>query len=436
MIETLSLMACVLLPAQSADRSDWLLLPRFNPALEMVYRGSFNEQGTDGEVQFTRSYRLHTVDFVLEVNPRGAEIACLTILRQRHAQDNRIENATPSSVRMETIRVGRQGHLTFASGVSIHVPFEGPPKVELGKFVAVPRKPVGLDSRWTVEESNRPPQLWTVSGTDTVNATACVRLVGVQQSDDWDHPRADSTAWRRLDTVWIAPRLGLAYRVERVIEKRPPAQMAVTYKSVLRYELDQRTEYPRGLADDIRREITQARTLTDLAAPLLPAPTKFLSEIDALLGRISYHQRNYTAPPPYGEALLQLKRRLESARRGEAAPTPPAPNPTQSAVATLGQPAPDFVIPEFTGADLARLRRWKGKPLLMVFFNPKFATAEDVLRLGQEVQDAGRNEVAVIALAMSGDVDAVRKQRSVLHLTVPILNGTSLRQSYGVEATP
>jgi peroxiredoxin len=202
------------------------------------------------------------------------------------------------------------------------------------------------------------------------------------------------------------------------------------------YELEQRTEYPRSIRDDIRREITQARTFAELANPLLPAPAKYTSQIETLLGRIAYHQQHYAAPPPYAEALLHLQRRLEAARRGEAAPTPPPPEPGTSALAALGRPAPEFVIPDFTSPQSAGLHRWKGKPILMVFYNPKSILVEEVLQLAQEVQNAGRGEVAVLALAMSQDAEAVRQQRANLHLSVPVLNGTGLRQSYGVEATP
>jgi peroxiredoxin len=316
------------------------------------------------------------------------------------------------------------------------VPLEGPPTAEFGAFVEVPRHRVGPGAGWVVEEDNRPPRAWTVAGTDTVNATTCVKLVGVQKSDDWDKPRADRAAWRRQDTVWVAPRLGIAYRVERVIERREPAHREPGYKSVLRYELDQRTEYPRGIGEDIRREITQARTFAEQAAPLLPAPAKYQAQIDTLLARIKYHQEHYPAPPPYGEAVVHLQRRLEAAKRGEAAPTPPSSPSEAPAVAAVGRPAPDFVIPDLTGGDPARLRRWKGKPIVMAFYNPRSLYAEEVLRLAQEISDAHTDRVTVLALAMSSDADAVRKQHAGLKLTVPVLNGTGLRQRYAVEATP
>jgi hypothetical protein len=39
-------------------------------------------------------------------------------------------------------------------------------------------------------EEGQPIRSWSVAGTELINATSCVKLVGVQQSDDWDRPRA------------------------------------------------------------------------------------------------------------------------------------------------------------------------------------------------------------------------------------------------------
>ena len=102
------------------------------------------------------------------------------------------------------------------------MPLEGPPTVECGAFAAVPDGKVAADSTWEAGEPGRPVHAWRVVGPDTVVGARCLKLEGVQKSEDWDKPRADHTAWRRTDTVWLAPRLGVAARVERVIERREP----------------------------------------------------------------------------------------------------------------------------------------------------------------------------------------------------------------------
>jgi peroxiredoxin len=105
-------------------------------------------------------------------------------------------------------------------------------------------------------------------------------------------------------------------------------------------------------------------------------------------------------------------------------------------VAALGQPAPDFVAPDFTGRESARLRRFQGRPVLMIFYSPASPTTDELLQFAQIVHDRFHDQVAVVGLAMSDDAERVRRQHADLKLSFPILNGKGLRISYAVEATP
>src|SRR5438874_2372588 len=80
--------------------------------------------------------------------------------------------------------------------------------------------------------------------------------------------RGDSTAWQRRDTVWLSPQLGIAYRVERIIEQRDPLRKEPTHRSVMRYDLDSRLTYPGKLFDDRVHEIRQTRKFWDEAVPM------------------------------------------------------------------------------------------------------------------------------------------------------------------------
>ena len=167
-------------------------------------------------------------------------------------------------------------------------------------------------------------------------------------------------------------------------------------------------------------------------------PGPYAAQIDALLGRMKYHTDHHTVSlPVYREPLLHLQRRLEAARRGDAAPAvAPLERDSSSSSAVVGKPVPDFLTTDYTSKESGRLRRWKGKPLLMVFYNPTSSLAEDPLRLGEEISAASRGEVGVVGLAMSADAEAVRKHRAELKLTMPVYDGRGLRQGYAVEATP
>ncbi len=409
MIATLSLMSCVLVAAQPADHAEWLLRPQLGRAQEFTYRGTYEEKATGRDSEFERKYTVRVVAFVLEATPRGAQTAFVTVLRPRNARGGRVEEAPPSSARLEVLRVDDQGRISGDVPTGLAAPLEGPPTLELGAFVEAPRQTVGTGKSWVVEEAGRTSRQWEVAGTEAVNGTTCVKLVGVQQSDDWDQPHGDRIAWWRQDTVWVSPRLGVAYKVERTIKRREPARKQPFYQSTLAYELETRSEYPRQIYDDIRREVLQTREFADAAGPLLPNPTKYAADIDTLLGRIKYHVDRRAVPMAiYREPLLHLQDRLEAARRGDAAPAVAPLEHDVAAAAAVGKPAPDFLVTDYTSTDTGRLQRWKGKPILLIFYSPASPLAEPVLRLGEEVAIASKDQVGVVALAMAQDGEAAR----------------------------
>jgi peroxiredoxin len=448
MVATLCLIGCVLAPAQPPDRStpgpsgDRLIGPRLGKAQEFAYHGTFDEEGGANRVRFSRSFRFETRVFVLDTPPNGADVALLTVLKPR---DRRPGAAPPSGVsgesgvssaRLELARVDLQGRVFPEPGVNFLVPLDAPPVVESGAFVEIPSSRVAAEGAWVVPELGRPPRTWHAAGTDMVNGTNCVKLVGEQQSEDWDKPRGDGTAWRRTDTVWIAPRLGVAYRVERLIERRDPAARESTHRLTLRYELDSSVQYPGQLYEERRQEIARARGFSATAAPYLARPAHYNAQLNALFSQINYHV-DHQPPTPYREAVLQVRRQVELARRGESPVVPEADNETPPS-ATVGRPAPDFVASNLTGsgAATARLRNWLGRPVILFFYNPSSQTTEDVFRFGHSLQTRFRGDVTVIGLSVSDDVPAVRKQWADLNPGFPVLSGGGLRMIYEVETTP
>jgi peroxiredoxin len=436
MVTSLCLMSCVFAAAQSADRSEWLLLPRLSKAQEIVYRGSYTEEAVGAGVQFSRTYRLESRIVVLDANPKGVELALLTVLKPQAEKKERGEDLPCVSSRLELAKLDLQGRLTTAPGVSLTLPLDGPPSLECGAFLETPNGRLKLEQTWEANENGRPIQTWKVEGTATVGGVNCLKVVGVQQSNDWDKPRADHTAWRRTDTVCLIPRQGIAQKVERLIECREPARKDPSRRYTVSYDLDSTLQYPAQLFEDRRREITQIHTLGEAAAPLLVAPAKNSSQLETLQGKIAHFLEDQPSSP-FREAAVQLKRRVEAARRGDPAPVHPAAEVESApSVAKLGYTAPDFLASDFDTKESIRPRRWLGKPVLMVFFNPSSQTAEELLRFAQATSEAYGKEATVVGFAMSDDGEKVRKQRSELKLTIGILSGLGLRKSYDVEATP
>jgi hypothetical protein len=451
MVASLWLLGCILAadqtatpplpvaPAPAVRGVDPVLLPRLTRSQELVYRGTFTEESTGPRVQFTRRYKVELRLFVLETPPKSAEVALLSTLQSDFPRSELPSRERPvTSVRLERLKVDLRGKVTPEPGVTLDVPLDGVPTLECGMFLEVPIGRSGPGQSWDEAEPGRPSRTWKVAGTEMINATQCLKLVGEQKSEDWDRPRADRTAWRRIDTVWIAPRNGLASRVERLIEQREPAHREPTQRSSLRYDLETTLPYPGSMSEDRRQEILQTLNVRASAAPWLAAPVRNDKALAALVRKIEQHLENQP-PTPYRPAVLQLKRQLEAARRGEVVQpirTVSNSRPAVPAVATVGQPAPDFLANEITAAGSGRLARWHGRPLLLVFYNPASPRAAELLQFCQTLHTSHGKYVAVVGLSVSEDVKAVLEQRTELKCTFPIFHGGGLRRSYGVETTP
>jgi peroxiredoxin len=449
MVVTLYLIGCVLAQGPPSDRTgvpvqggERLLAPRFSKSEELVYHGTYDEENVGDRVRFCRSYRIDSRMFVLETPPTGADVAVLTVLKPRESRPGSVpagisSEPTATSARLEFVRVDLQGHVSGEPGVNLVAPLDGPPTIECGAFVEFPSSRAVNEGVWAVAEPGRPPRTWHRAGNEMVNGTNCVKLVGEQQSEDWDKPRADRAAWRRTDTVWMATRLGVASRVERVVERRDPAMRDPSHKHVVRYELDSSLQYPGQLSEERRQEITRAKAFSDAAAPLLSTPTNYGPQLTALLSRISLHLDHQPATP-YRDAILQVRRQVEMARRGETPAGLADQEADRSSVATIGQAAPDFIATDLTnsGSTTQRLRNWLGRPMLLVFFTPQSPTSAELLRFARDIRVRFKGHVSVLGLSVSDDAKAVRKQQADLDLGFPLLSGSALRISYEVETTP
>lgn len=439
MLPTLCILASAVSSAPLDAGWDRPLIPRLSRGQELVYRGTVHHEVLGRAIRFERSYHLEARALVLDTRPRGADLALLTLLRTRASADHRpaaTAASAPVSARLELARVDLQGRVLAEPGTDLSVPLDGPPTIEHGGFVAVPRIRLTADHKWEVAEDGRPARLWTVGGTESINGTFCVRLTGLQQSDDWEYPRADTTAWQRRDTVWVIPRLGVAFRVERVIERREPARREASNRLTTDYELESDLVYPEPLLQDCRREIVRAHAFREAASPFLRDSGRIdRPAAEVLLARIVAH---LDRPPetPYREAIRHLRGRLEAALRGESAAPQPSDEAAPAGVAAVGRPAPEFTATDLTGGGTQRLADLRGRPVLLAFYRPGSRTAEHLLQFCQEVTVSYANAAAVVALAVTADVEEAVRQRHALGVSVPVWSGSGIRQAYGAETTP
>jgi peroxiredoxin len=191
------------------------------------------------------------------------------------------------------------------------------------------------------------------------------------------------------------------------------------------------------LADERRREITLAHQLAERLTPLLKDPEKANPKIlDEVLSRISQHIDKQPATP-YRPAILQVQRRAEAARRGDAVPVSYTEDSGPALqILAIGKPAPDFVTTDLVNQTTARLRKLLGQPILMVFYNPNSKHAVDVLRYAQQVSVSQPDAITTIGLPVTDDAERILKQRTEHHITFPFLSGQGLKLTYAVEATP
>jgi hypothetical protein len=431
-----------------APAGEWLLIPQLPPGQELIYKGMFTEQATGRHMLLNRTYRLETRVFVLDVLPRKLDVAVLTLVKDESTPSRPGERVAMKasenearSAHLERLSFDGQGRATPAKGVSLSVPLEGPPTLECGFCVPVPSGRLGVDRPWTVAEADRPETTWKVTTLDIVSGVSCVRMVAEQKSADWDHPRSDHVAWRRQDVVWVSPRTGFAQRVERCIEHRPAGYLEPTHLSSLTYDLQSSLQYPADLSDNRRREITQTDQLQQSARALLAQGPVAGSQLDTLILRAKAYIESQ-AQTPYREALVQLRERMEAARRGETPPPLPsliAPEPSVEPGPRpfgVGKPAPDFIAGDMIRAgDSVSSRALRGKPVLMVFFNPDSHSLDELMTF---VHDLAKHhkDVAVLGLVLSGGPDRLSRMKADRRWTLPILNGAGLKATYAVDCTP
>lgn len=438
MLTSICLLSCALTLGQPIDRTERHLTPAFVPGLELEYLGAYIEESLIPHAQYQRHYRLEANLLVLDVGVKSWQAALMTTLRYQDAkQSSDAKAGVPSSVRLEIAKVDWQGRIHDSDKKILTPAVLGPPTLECGFLLTTPQAKIGNMALWDVNEAGLPTQRWQGMGTESVHGITCIKFVGVQQSPDWDLPRADSSAWRKRDTIWLHPLLLVAQRVERVIEYREPAREVATRRAIVRYDLDRHIKYPARFLEERKQEIERAAKFAEEANPLLQHPGGKQQQIDTLLNRVAFHVDRYQATP-YRASVLHLKTLLVSAKKGES-PVVPTASVTPEAViqvAAVGHRAPDFSVSKLDGTGTERLRNHAGKPVLIFFYNPATALGKEVLRYVKTLNDRNAGKMDVLAMAVTRDAELALKQHKEMLLPFPILDGIGMRQLLGATDTP
>jgi hypothetical protein len=379
---------------------------------ELVYRGRYSDDS--GE---RRAADIEARVFVLESGPAGAEVAFLTVLRPPGGGGD-----AASAARLEVGTVDERGHVILARGGTPRLSLDGPPTLEPAAFVELPARPAAV---WDVADGVRPPREWRVLGEDFGTGTRCLKLIGEQQSAAWARPVDATPAWRRTETVWLAPATGLVQRLERTIEMRGPDGSS---RGASRMELERvETSALQGTAE-LRSEIQFAVELDRRLTALVSQPDQkrqpefFAALVERIDGQVAGQPRT-----PYRAAVLGVRRRAEAAARGEVPPPAeglePPPLPP-----VVGRPADDFIAADLNGGEPVRLARWLGRPVVLAFVRPNGTSAGTALRLAADLQSRYGDRVHVAVLV---DSDEDRARPAWAAFGVPLLAGRDVATRYG-----
>ena len=416
--------------------------PELPPGTEWLYRGQVSENYQSGQAEYSRGYRLETRALALGDRQGKRTVAILTQLREK--ENSRAANAPlpAATTTLQLCGIDELGRLQDASadaGISL----AAHAMTERGMFLEVPPGGITMGDIWETTETGMPVTRWQATGRETVQGIPCLKIEGEQVTAEWQLPRADRPAWRRAETVWLGLRNGVAAKVERKLERREPARDATSETRVVRYELDSSIQYPASLLADRTRDIDQAWNLSRAAAPLLRGG----GTADAYTALIKKSEMMMEAPSasPYRAAIVQVRRSLESARKGELPPpdiktvtwTAPSANPPIAGALAAGRPAPDFVTPFIKGGTgSANLGTWKDRALLLAFVQPGTPVAEQVLLACKEWKALAGDNLTVIVLAVKSDARSLDRLTRDTSFKTPVLDGSGLRISYAVESTP
>lgn len=445
------MLAGLLIGAPPSPATDAAPAPKLEKGLEITWRGTFSEAILRSNVKAFRSYETEARVFVWDVSAKGADIAIFTSIKLK--PELKADPVPPVIVRLELARVDPHGKLYHLPAEAfLQLPdqrkpgpmplmlMEGLPTLETSLFVEFPTDTMKSKQAWDVAEDKRPARSFRIEGLDNIKGARCCKLASTQQTDDWENPRIERAAWRRIETIWVSIKHGYTSRVERTIEKRDPQSGELGFRSKLVYEQIGSMRYPERFGEDRREEVGGAAQFSATYEQLLAdvgqsGPQPF----EQLLQRIDQHLSSHLSGEavPYRDAILSVKRKAEAAKRGHIPPAPPQPETvSETAMLTPGKKILDVTLTNLTNSESVRLSKLLGRPALLIYYQPGSAkTAEPVLHFAQSMYERHGQRAFILPLAIGSNESALR-QRNDLKLTVSVLAGREIYKLHGVESTP
>jgi hypothetical protein len=421
--------------------------PKLEKGLEVRWAGTFTEASFRPGVSAVRHYDVDTRLFVLDTGEHGADAVLFT--RVFLKPDRKTTDPPAGVVRLDLVRIDPRGRVSVLPSPADPdnpapkarpwppVQLQGLPAHEAGIFFEHPDKPLKAGLTWVRDEPGRPPVTWKVTDADSFLGRPAVKLVAEQKTEGYFADRIRQAEWRRQDKLTIVPAHGFAARLERVIERRDPDAEELSFRSVLTLEQQGKLVYAGRLYDERREEAVNAAAFTAMLDRALAAggregPKPFEAVARRTQAYLADHGGNDTVP--YREATLAVRKRAEAAAKGDLPPIPLPEDPVSSAdPIAVGKPVPDVTAAGITAPASAKLSALKGKPVLLMYFQPSAESARPVLQLAARLHE--RRLGAVLPLAIGDPTDA-KALVAELKLAVPVYDGTGVYKTHGLDATP
>jgi hypothetical protein len=378
-------------------------------------------------------YMMHCI-LIRNSGLRGAEATFLTI--QRTPPQPGV--STLPVAQMEQAIIESNGRVVFQQVANPipRIPIDGPANLEVAAFVELPKTGLTGPTNWTTKAENGLPQTWRIQGVEEFSGSRYPVLIGEQVSPSWKD--GSSPGWFRQDKVLLDMSAGYAVKIERTIRRRDEGSRVTTLFATCELDAGVPSPCPGGLFQD--RWSTIKKTIAfggELAELQLPRGAPNLSAYDDLLSRID-QQLKIQADTPYREAMVTLRRRVESARQGERPPEPLiVPSMKVPLPATLVESKSlDFALTDLVTGGQTKLSNLRSKPVILFFFKPSSPTVQNVLYCAQDLSGRYAGQAHVFAVATEGAAATILALRNQLQMTIGVFTGQDARRLIPGESTP
>lgn len=418
--------------------ADPLLTPQWKVGQEYLYRGAVKENGTAGSIQLLNQFQLELRIIVLSSSATSAEVVCCTRLNQHGVT----KSDRAVSVHLTRALIDPLGNILSTSApTGMPLVVDGPATFETGFLLPLPTESLQPGKSWEMAEPGRLPRRFTWLPAEP-NATHQT-IEGEQRSIDWDRPRADSTAWRRLDKLTFTQSATLPLKIRRTLERRAPAHQQVTSLIMTEYELIRQEVLTGPMFEERQRDIQLILKLQDDIKTLasLPHDSSTREAWNKLAVRIARLQSS-AGSTPYRETLATLFSTVQAGLDNRL-PLQQASAVVPQQAFQIGQTVPPFTLHTTTGSTISS-QQCKGMLTLIVFLQPGSNLTKTLsIELPDWQRRLGDGAFHCLLLAANDDVSALPAlpggEKTRTTGTQPILlngSGKSLASTFGVTATP